>query len=266
MGINRLIIFVCLMFSSCNNHNLAILPTPDCEASYAIAERGFGINDTLHGKLRVIWFSDKENEIDSTLIHCGLDLLNSHIAEVKLHMSMDTMIEIISYKKHNMINFISHAQEYNRSGVFTMYVYGNEQHDFEGEDYRIKGAAAGIPSRAFCLQSQFLNSSTISHEFLHCVGLFHIHEPDQTDGFNNETGDRVCDTPSYITSDDILSENCDYIGHQIPDTSNITCNLMSYAYPYCRNCLTQSQKARVRYIIHESSNLKACFGIRSLNL
>ncbi len=251
---------------TCNTKRLHTNKYSDCGSSYATSELSFKKDTKLKGKLRVIWFSDKPGEMDSLILLSGIALLNIHLRETNIVMEFDSIIEIVSKNKHELHDVIHHAKYYNKPGVFTMYVYGNDQLDIDGNESNIKGSAIGIPSRAFGIQAEFINSSTISHEFFHCIGLYHTHEPDNTDGYNVEYGDKVCDTPSFTSSSDVVDGDCNYMGPQILDTTKIVCNIMSYSYPHCRNCLTDAQIARIRYVIHESDNLKLCFGIKSLSL
>lgn len=71
------------------------------------------------------------------------------------------------------------------------------------------GMSADIVSSAFAVHSRFVNTTTVSHEMGHCLGLFHTHHgtsekergpsttPELVDGSNSSiAGDYIVDTPA----------------------------------------------------------------------
>jgi len=63
-----------------------------------------------------------------------------------------------------------HLQSYSHSNAVDIYLYANDKLNF--------GVASGIPGTAFAIGgvlegSNLVNSSALSHEFGHCLGLYH---------------------------------------------------------------------------------------------
>ncbi|MDR3287337.1 MAG: zinc-dependent metalloprotease [Prevotellaceae bacterium] len=105
----------------------------------------------------------------------------------------------------------------------------------------------------------------MTHEFGHCLGLYHTHSgsgcfddancSESINGSNCLTcGDLVCDTPADPCLAGNVNSSCNYIGGggYNPNTNNI----MSYAPPACLTNLTNGQIARMHTMIENSSILQ----------
>jgi len=129
--------------------------------------------------------------------------------------------------------------------------------------------ASNIPGIALCVGGSYVETSVLSHEFGHCLGLFHTHSgrgcgdgancAENINGSNCSTcGDLVCDTPADPCLSGLVNTNCKYIGGNgfNPDVNNI----MSYAPPECLTRFSQGQVERMHYTILTNSII---FGTRS---
>lgn len=125
--------------------------------------------------------------------------------------------------------------------------------------------ASGIPGDALAFGGSYAETSVLSHEIGHCLGLFHTHSgsgcgdnancEENIDGSNCSTcGDLVCDTPADPCLSGNVDSNCNYTGGggYSPDVDNI----MSYAPPTCLDDLTNGQMRRLHNFITNSSILQ----------
>ena len=127
------------------------------------------------------------------------------------------------------------------------------------------GRADGIPSSALVIDGDLAQTSVVSHEVGHCLGLYHTHSgrgcwdnancPENIDGSNCTTcGDLVCDTPADPCLSGVVDGFCNYTGGGgfNPDADNI----MSYTLPNCMENLTFGQMERIHTMIDNSSILQ----------
>ena len=121
----------------------------------------------------------------------------------------------------------------------------------------VNGYASSISSTAYWVHGSVYNTSTLSHEMGHCLGLYHTHHGTVTEsggdtnqckelvnGSNGATcGDYIADTPA----DPRLWNGCNYSGgSNIKDANGQTynpssTNIMSYANNSCRTSFTSMQ-------------------------
>jgi hypothetical protein len=122
--------------------------------------------------------------------------------------------------------------------------------------------AVDIPGIALAVGGSYAGTSVLSHEFGHCLGLFHTHSgrgcndyancAENIDESNCTTcGDLVCDTPADPCLSGNVNTNCEYIGD--PSFSPDVRNIMSYAPPVCLNDLTNGQTIRIHSTISSNS-------------
>ncbi len=138
-----------------------------------------------------------------------------------------------------------------------------------------------IPGNAFYITGtayidpniNLINTSVVSHEMGHCLGLLHPHHvssnhpPEYVDGTECEIrGDCVCDTAADPGLAHAVSyPTCEWIepnprpqdangSFYSPDTENI----MAYSHPLCLNYFTEGQGQRMRNIIAWSDVLQKC--------
>jgi len=128
----------------------------------------------------------------------------------------------------------------------------------------VVGLAESIPATSCALQkSFFLNVDvyTLEHELGHCFGLHHTHVPDETDGLNNFTGDKVRDTHrSTYNLFEYVDENCNVKGFiDIPEREMevLTRNIMSYTRKNCRCEFTDVQIMRMLNTLEVNTELRS---------
>jgi len=264
------LLFLLIVILSCQSEENRTLQ--DCGTAYSFDDPKKEMEKDLHAKVRFILFtenSDTLNLIDSLYIVNSLNLLNNQLSEptfggeLSLNFSLDSIVVIKSKeKKEDMPSLIRHASTYNKENVFNVYIYGDEQPYMIGEDCLVRGRAAAIVSRTMAVRYSYLNTSTLTHEMLHCLGLIHVHQKDTSDGYNVESGDLVCDTRA-VSAEDFVDGDCNYVGPDIsPDNpSKYECNLMSYINADCRKCLTEGQAKRVKFEIQGKDILRKCFNL-----
>ncbi len=118
--------------------------------------------------------------------------------------------------------------------------------------------ASGIPGIALAVGGDYEGTSVLSHEFGHCLGLYHTHSgrgcydfancSENIDESNCSTcGDLVCDTPADPCLAGNVDTDCNYIGD--PSFSPDIHNIMSYAPPTCLSHLTTGQTLRIHSTI-----------------
>jgi len=134
----------------------------------------------------------------------------------------------------------------------------------------VLGSASSIPSTAMWVHGSVYNTSVLSHELGHCLGLYHTHhgtvfetggDPNQcaelVNGSNSTTcGDYISDTPA----DPNLWNVCRYNGF-ITDANGQTYNpssnnYMAYSDYSCWTTFISAQSQRMRDFIANTSILK----------
>jgi hypothetical protein len=132
------------------------------------------------------------------------------------------------------------------------------------------GAAASIPATALWIHGNYYNTSVLSHEMGHCLGLYHTHHGTVTEyggdplqckelvnGSNSSTcGDYVTDTPA----DPNIWNGCNYIG-TVKDDNNQSynpnpSNYMSYSSYTCWSLFTSVQRQRMKDFIANTTILQ----------
>lgn len=141
--------------------------------------------------------------------------------------------------------------------------------------------ASGIPGIALAVGGGYQGTSVLSHEFGHCLGLYHTHSgrgcndyancSENINGSNCSTcGDLVCDTPADPCLAGNVDTDCNYIGDPsfAPDVHNI----MSYAPPICLSHITVGQTLRIHasilnnYTIFDARSYKPYISGPNFNL
>lgn len=246
-------------------------PTPsavECATAYALEEETFDTDDHLVFGLRAVVFT-LPGDISSSaaaLIR-GVDKANSIFYDAGITFVIDT-IEIIFDPDlpYNIKNYKQIARKYDNPGVINVYIFPNfpaftDDELHEGQvDFH--GAAVRIPSQALAIKSFYLDRTTLAHELGHCLGLFHIFEPDPVaEGLNLYSGDYVCDTKYFDQSDFTdITKDCEYLGKALKsytdkEIKQLVCNIMGYSYDPCREGLTEGQRERLRWVVQQSPRL-----------
>jgi hypothetical protein len=135
------------------------------------------------------------------------------------------------------------------------------------------GVAANIPATAYIVHGNRYNTTTVSHEMGHCLGLYHTHHgtdcvhhsypcesgtAELVNGSNAATGgDYIADTPA----DPRFWDGCTYNGGGIRDANNQIynpnpLNYMAYSLHTCRSMFTPMQIQRMKDFIVNTEILK----------
>lgn len=256
-----------LLVISCNKQD-SFRNTEDCATSYALDDPQKEMEGILTAKIRFVVFKDSIQAIDTQTILESIKLLNNYMYATNKKFELDTIETSFLPFRHEMQSFLYHAQLLNKDAVFNVYVYSSENPRLPSYKKNIKGEAADIPSRSVAMREDYLLTSTFAHEIGHCLGLLHVHQQDDTDGYTITSGDLVCDTKAFDV-EKYVGQDCKYTGPDIiaPDkASNYECNIMSYIPSACRNCLTDKQLDRIDFIIQNTSSLRECFGLTVSNI
>ena len=258
---------------------------------YGLSEKFFNNGDIITLSLSVVYFTNGvENPIDSNTLVNRITMANKYFVDAKIDFKIKNVqyvrtkpeqnfnamktiqaVETISGKHRDDIRnayYLEHFELWNsvygKENTITMYLYDNVNSSFAG-------VAGGIGSTYFAMRVDFLapNYHTLEHELGHCLGLYHTHEKDVTNGLNNETGDMVCDT--YTSVDTLVygvNNRCQYVYDiEIPNEhlAVLINNIMSYTKHECRASFTKVQNMRKRKIIESNADLrKAIVGYDTL--
>ncbi len=191
------------------------------------------------------------------------------------------------YQQHN-ISFIEIGRDFidsdlfyngiNKESYFQLINTGN--HDSAIDIYFLSSTdkfarASNIPGNALALGGYYTETSVLSHEMGHCLGLYHTHSGRGCNDYENcqesidssncdECGDLVCDTPADPCLKGKVDKDCNYIGGGgfSPNTDNI----MSYSPPYCLSAFTNGQKERIHAAITSEPVLKKVIVLSPTNL
>jgi hypothetical protein len=189
------------------------------------------------------------SEVDNSLLLLTNDFLLHQIHFIEQDRGF---IDNDTYYNFSDIHFNSIVQEFNHTNAIDIIFLPSSI------SY---GRASGIPGTALVLGGAFAETSVLSHEMGHCLGLYHTHSGrgcfdfvncvEAIDGSNcNSCGDLVCDTPADPCLSGNVNSNCEYTG---PDDFNPDVdNILSYAPPSCLDQLTIGQIERVYTMIENS--------------
>ena len=215
------------------------------------------------------WREDSTTNVNQKAIVRSVELLNQKFAKARMQFEINEIYTPIDSTKYNkQRNYKWHAAQIDewywekRDSVaysLGILVYPRNVNIFPG-------AAVNIPSPFFCIQENFLTSSTIIHEAAHAWGgLFHTHQPDNTDGHSYYTGDMTCDIkfhPQLVSEHFInVSPHCNSIIRPEKELTDyeqeaLVKNWMSYTLFQCRSSFTQDQIDRMRFISKNSPDIR----------
>jgi hypothetical protein len=271
---NNLLLLSLIFFYSCNpqykSSSSFHTHTQECAIAYDLNDGFFTDNDTLVFSVRFIYFMNGDTTLYTReQLEEKLVLTNSKFSSAKVKFilyNFENVFEKPSDKlkistesakkltRYDISNFKFFALMLNEPHVINIYIYN------EPDKTDFAGVAGNIISDYLAIRKDYFDAGTktLEHELGHCLGLLHVHQFDETDGFNSVTGDKVCDTPSYFSLSGKVNKECDLIGrteiNQI-DSIHIK-NIMSYSYPFCRNEFTRGQIERMRWVIEQSDRMQ----------
>lgn len=198
-------------------------------------------NDTLAYSVEQLQLALDSNAVELKKDSIYFEIIGTRAGEYWIQHNVIDSSEQLPLRRITVSNFESFI-DLNRRNALNVYLVDDKVDDFRGS------AGLDIPTVNCAVQRQYMESSSLVHELLHCLGCLHTHEPDMTDGLNTVTGDKVCDTPSspQLTAD--LTRFCDF---NIPGLSKrrskeLVTNLMSYSSAICRKTITKGQAARIK--------------------
>jgi hypothetical protein len=266
----RVFLFILFITIGCREDNGKLDYIASCgtdESPYYLSESQ---NDTTTYRVDFWWWRESSNTwVDTISIYESIELLNLNFKYAKMQFELNEIHTPISPVKYfSQKNYRLHAAEIdewywsNRDSVpfsLGILVYPKNNKVFPG-------AAANIPSPFFCIQENFLTSSTITHEAGHAWGgLFHTHQPDHTDGTSHYTGDLICDIryhPALITESFInVSSDCKTIRKPERALTEIEQeilirNWMSYTLFNCRSSFSEEQLKRIKFISKNTPDIR----------
>lgn len=158
-----------------------------------------------------------------------------------LELGVIDTFDKIPIKKNSTFNF----EEYtfmDNPRCLNVYITQDKTNDFLGS------AGDFIPDIHCAVQHWVINTSTLPHELMHALGCLHTFEPDITDGYSDETGDLVCDTPSSDNFGKHVNRFCSYTHPQKSEeeVEVLINNIMSNSPSHCRCTVTKGQGKKIK--------------------
>lgn len=265
-------IIILLIMFGCNSRDDIIntgMSSAECALVYDTNEALFTDEDTLTFAINVVYFMNGDTvPYDEQYIINKFNTASNYFSEarIKFHVVSYENIEGSPIEKLNLStlakknierydlkNYQFFAMMLNKPHSINIYIYNEpDRTDFAG-------VAGGIGSDYLAIRKDYFDIGyrTLEHELGHCLGLYHTHQYDETDGYNVYNGDKVCDTPAVKSLSGKVNRVCDMIDPSIAvDTAHLK-NIMSYAYPKCRDDFTEGQIKRVRWFIEQSQDLQS---------
>ncbi len=236
-----------------------------CGVAYKTSDLYFKDAEILNFNIRFVYIADSINELQpnyDSILHNLNDFYKRADIQFTKYKNGSQLLVVNREMKRDMPSFVKyHLNYFKDDSTLTMYIYGDEQPNYIEDSKNVTGSAGGIGSNFFAVRRAYVYESTVLHEIGHCFFLMHTSEPDPTEkGLDLMYGDRICD---IIKADPLsiqMSDSCTYkdgIGIYTKEELNqVMCNIMSYSYLNCRKCLSQVQRARMRFYIHESPVMK----------
>jgi len=201
------------------------------------------------------------NQVDNWVTHFRNDYIGHNI--IILEIGRANLNNTTFYNGITDVNYSTLINTNTHGNAIDIYLLAPD------DDY---SRASNIPGIALCVGGSYVGTSVLSHEFGHCLGLFHTHSgrgcndfancSEAINGSNCKTcGDLVCDTPADPCLAGLVNTSCVYIGGGgfNPDVNNI----MSYAPPSCLTRFTQGQIERMHHTILTNNTV---FGTRRIFL
>lgn len=169
------------------------------------------------------------------------------------------------------------SEKYYKSGAINCMIYNDDEGSGIGMSY-------GIPSTLFKIRQSAMHPKyvTFLHELLHCLGLRHTHEYDNSnDLYNFTSGDFIGDTPAVCPLTELVDNNCNLFNnwkeireaqekHEMlrsnplgnlehlneVEKKRMIHNVMSYTFKPCRTHITDEQVGKILYTIVTTQDLR----------
>lgn len=255
-----------LLIAYCGTESVSnkTLNSAECALSYDTNEALFSEEDTLIFGINVIyfmngdtseytreWLDKKFNDVsflfkDARIKFKVLTFSNLRGVPSDHFQFNESVKEKLTV--FNIENYQFFGMMMNQPHVINVYVY------HEPKITQFAGVAGGIGSDYLAIRKDYFDvpTRTLPHELGHCLSLYHPHQPDDTDGYNIFSGDRVCDTPAGRSLSGRVNRECDLIGPATYADSIHKNLIMSYAYPFCRDSFSPNQIKKMRWYVEQS--------------
>lgn len=171
----------------------------------------------------------------------GFNLFQVYEGFSYLELGVLDTTDKISIRKNSTFNFEEYTFMDNPK-CLNVYITQDKSNDFLGS------AGDFIPDIHCAVQHWVINTSTLPHELMHSLGCLHTFEPDITDGYSDETGDLVCDTPSSDNFGKHVNRFCSYT-HPLKSEEEVEVllnNIMSNSPAHCRCTVTKGQGKKIK--------------------
>lgn len=236
---------------------------PACGTIYNLSDIYFTEEDTLFFRIKFHFIlPDSATKADTHDLKEFFRINNTFFKHARIQFINYGYCETVDLEEsHNMPNFKKYSIRHSDEGFLNVFIYDNKQPFYTGDKENVVGVAGGIGSTFFAVRENFLATLTSTHELFHCFGLKHIDEPDDTNGYNDFTGDLVCDTPTASNLGSKINYLCQYVGKEelsVQEKELLSKNVMSWVYLHCREAVTPNQIARLKWIIQNSKDLRDC--------
>jgi len=266
------ILSLLLLLAQCssNTPTQRVIDNAECALTYDTNEALFTDSDTLIFGVNVIYFMNGDSsEYDRDFLEDKLEFVSSLFRPALISFKLlsysniegvpsDRLVLSNSVRdklvKYDINNYQFFGMMMNEPHVINIYVYN------QPERTAFAGVAGGIGSDYLAIRKDYFDppARTLVHELGHCLGLYHTHQADETDGYNIYTGDKVCDTPAGKSLSGTVDRECNMIKTYDALSDSIQkVNLMSYSYPFCRDSFTENQVLRMRWFIEQSKDLQS---------
>lgn len=252
---NRLYFFISLIaIFSCSEPKKAPL-VRDC-LSYNLDKRVFTEDDTLVYNLCIHQLVPEDQTYSFDTLQIIVDSVTKALNAEKVYFRVKSNVvgtnykdlnitdttEALAVRKASVNNFEEYTSIMDKERCINLYLMPFKDNDFMGS------AGDFIPDVHCAVQAWAFNSSSTPHELMHALGCHHIYEPDITDGYNDEYGDLVCDTPSANNFGKFVNRFCNYAlpNRTLEESKILVANLMGNSPSQCRCTITKGQGKRIK--------------------
>lgn len=252
--------------------------------------------DTLTVNVAITYFTNEEDvPISVEYIKRSVELQNSLLfnngSNIKINLLPIKVVlgtpksnneEVpIKYKNVDISKYRYSAnywsEKYYQEGAINAFIYNDDRGDGVAMAY-------GIPSTAFKMRLSAIHPKyvTFLHELLHCLGLRHTHEYDNSGHvYSVSSGDRIGDTPAVCPLTGLVDEDCELLKNwrgiriarkegevlksnplsnidslSLYDRKVMTRNIMAYTFKPCRTHITNEQLAKIFHTVATNADVR----------